>query len=396
MKICLFTTSFLPEYGGMEIVIDQLARKFKEMGHEPVVIAQKPRGNLQPLGQFSQPYEVLYYSRPRSSVWLLGSVKRMILKEHNRRHFDIIHAHMAYPTGYIAAKIRSKAGVPVVITSHKGDIIPEARYRQRRITCKRMSWAMENAEAVTGVSDGLRKIIDELTNHKANSITIPNGVEIDENIEAIMPASCKKLKGKPFMLVLCRLHKAKGIELLLEAIAILNSKNIKLPELVIAGDGKEFENLKMQAANLNINSQVIFAGAVFGSEKRWLMENCKILLQPSRAEGNPLTILEAFAYGKPVIGSNISGIEELITESEAGFLCESENVNSLANTISMAISDSGLEKFRERAMRFAQTRTWNVIAQKYIELFKNSISQFSYQKGTNKARQPLMPEAKKA
>jgi glycosyltransferase involved in cell wall biosynthesis len=368
MKICLFTPSFLPEVGGMEVVIDRLARQFKNMGLEPVVIAQKSRHNTQTI---ELPYKVIYYPRPHSAVWLLGSVERMLINEHQVHRFDIIHAHMAYPTGYIAVKLKKRLNIPVVITSHKGDIVPESRYRRRFITRRRMCWAMENADAITGVSEKLKSIIDELTQGQARSLTIPNGVDMPDDSPGIMPDACRAIAEKPFMLTLGRLHRYKGLDVLLGAIALIHQQKRNIPCMVIAGDGREFENLKKQAAELGIESQVIFTGAVFGPQKHWLLRNCAFFLQPSRAEGMPLTVMEAFAYVKPVIGTRISGIEELVTPGKTGYLVEPDNSQSLARVILDASSNSAIGKMGEEAKHFASTRTWPVIAAKYIELFES-------------------------
>ncbi|MGA2093471.1 MAG: glycosyltransferase family 4 protein [Sedimentisphaerales bacterium] len=397
MRICLFTPSFLPELGGMEIVIDRLARQFKDMGHEAVVIAQKPRHinfTADDRSDYAEntekdlikknsacsavsavrmpldvPYDVVYYPRPRSAVWLLGSVKRLLLNEHQRHRFDIIHAHMAYPTGFIAAKLKHRLNIPVVITSHKGDIVPESRYRQRFITRRRLCWAMKNADAVTGVSEKLKDIIDELTQGQAKSLTISNGVDMPDDSPGAMPEACRSLADRPFMLTLGRLHQYKGLDVLLDAMAILKKQDVTIPCLVIAGEGKELDNLQKQVQKLNLDSLVFFTGAVFGLQKHWLLRNCEFFLQPSRAEGMPLTVLEAFAYGKPVIGTKISGIEELVTPGKTGYLVESDDSRSLAGAILEASTNSAIGKMGAEARRFASTRTWPVIAAKYIDLF---------------------------
>jgi glycosyltransferase involved in cell wall biosynthesis len=278
---------------------------------------------------------------------------------------------MAYPTGYIAAKLKSCLNIPVVITSHGGDVRPNGRYRRRFIPCRRMCWAMKNVDAVTGVSDKLKKIIDELTQDKANSLAIPNGVDMPDNSPGIMPDLCKAIVGRPFMLTLGRLHRYKGIDILLDAMAILQKQNARIPCLVISGDGREFDNLKKQAADLNIESQVFFTGAVFGPQKHWLLRNCDFFLQPSRTEGMPLTVLEAFAYGKPVIGTKISGMEELITPGKTGWLIEPESSQLLADAILAASTNPSLRQMSDAALRFASARTWPVIAAKYIELFES-------------------------
>jgi glycosyltransferase involved in cell wall biosynthesis len=367
LNICLFTPSFLPDLGGMEIVLDKLARQFESLGHKVVVIAQRSRRNSE-IPQL--PYEVVYYPRPRSAVWLLQNVKHVLLREHRKHHFDIVHAHLAYPTGYVAVKLKEKLGVPVVITSHKGDIIPESRYRQRFITRKRMCWAMEKADAVTGVSTELKNIVDELAGGRAHSFYIPNGVDMPDDTAGIMPESCSAITGREFMLTLGRLHHYKGLDVLLGAIKRLCERGFEVPYLVIAGDGKEMQNLQSKAKDLDISDKVIFAGAVFDENKHWLLRNCKFFLQPSRAEGMPLTVLEAMAYGKAVIGTDIKGIAQIVTNKESGILVAPEDVASLTQAIEDLCVNKDIGRIEACAKAVALQMTWPTIAGRYLGLYE--------------------------
>ncbi len=367
MNICLFTPSFLPDIGGMEVVLDKLARQFQYLGHKPIIVAQRSRHNTEIP---KLPYEVIYYPRPRSSVWLLQYVEHVLMREHKRHRFDIVHSHLVYPTGYIATKLKKRLGVPVIITSHKGDIIPESRYRQRYITRKRMCWALKKADAATSVSSVLKNIIDELASNKANSVVIPNGADIPSDTPGVMPETCVKVSGKDFMLTLGRLHQYKGLDVLLNAVELLSEQGIEIPYLVIAGDGKEMANLRRQTADLGLHDKVVFTGAVFGDKKHWLLRNCRFFLQPSRAEGMPLTVLEAMAYGKAVIGTRISGIMELITNNENGILVEPEDSLSLSEAIKSLYENPNLEYMQEKTLALALRMTWPVIAERYLELYK--------------------------
>ena len=353
----------------MEYVIDKLARQYQMMGHKPVVIAQRPRHNRE-VPQL--PYDVIYYPRPRSAVWLLQYVKYVLKREHRRYGFDVIHAHLAYPNGYIACKMKDKLKIPVIITSHKGDIIPESRYRQRRITCKRMCWALANADAATGVSSELKDIIDKLAKGKANSHFVPNGVDIPKDNEGQIPKSCTKLAGRPFMLTLGRLHHYKGLDILLEAIKLLHGKGRVLPVLVIAGDGREKDNLIQQAENLGLKNNIIFAGPVFGEQKHWLLRNCTFFLQPSRAEGMPLTVLEAMAYKKVVIGTKISGTTQLLNDGVNGILVEPENNQMLSDAIGNLLNSSDISSLQEKAFDVASELSWTAIAERYLEFYSSA------------------------
>ena len=119
MNICLFTSTFLPKTGGLENVVDTLARCYIAAGHKVVVLAKTPRGMKTP-PEFD--YPVYYYTRRRSEVWFLGSPKKFLKKLHEQYHFDVIHAHQLYPTGWLAVRFAAKYGIHAVLASHVGDI----------------------------------------------------------------------------------------------------------------------------------------------------------------------------------------------------------------------------------------------------------------------------------
>lgn len=368
MNICFLTTSFLPEIGGMEIVIDRLASELKSMGHDPVVVAQLPRPGIE-IPSF--PYRLKHYSRLRSSVWFLNKIKRCVLREYNKSPIDIIHAQMAYPSGYIACLLKKKLNIPVVITSHQGDF---RRYSKRAITAKRMRWALEFADASTGVSEQIKNAIDTFTGNKANSFVIPNGVDKPDSFsgQGQCPDAYKHLAKDSFVLTLGRLHKYKGLDVLIETLENLAKDGVDVPNLVIAGDGREGESLKKQSIEAGLASKIIFTGAVFGEEKHWLLKNCRFFLQPSRAEGMPLTVLEAMSYGKAVIGTAISGMCDLVKDSENGLLVQPESSEQLAKAIKKLLQNSELTKAcGEKAYSVAEQYAWSNITERYLEIYQN-------------------------
>jgi len=141
-----------------------------------------------------------------------------------------------------------------------------------------------------------------------------------------------------------RLSREKGIETLIQC--AINEKF----SLKIVGIGP----LLIKYKNLNCDN-ISFLGFKKGKELWDLVRNASFIIQPSECyENNPLTIVEAFSLGKPVIGSNIGGIPELLQETN-GFLFESKNINSLTNVIkeALTISNETYDLMSRNAYKFA-------------------------------------------
>lgn len=130
-----------------------------------------------------------------------------------------------------------------------------------------------------------------------------------------------------YVLFVGRLSKEKGVLTLLQAFRHLN-----IP-LQIAGTGP-IEKTARQYAEKHSMKHVVFEGYQSGARLQQLYRQAAFLVIPSESHENaPMSILESFAYGKPVVGSNLGGIPELVIPQNTGFLYESGSVEELTNRI---------------------------------------------------------------
>lgn len=142
-------------------------------------------------------------------------------------------------------------------------------------------------------------------------------------------------RENPYLLFFGRLSAEKGVDTLLRAFdAALPS----LPQdmrLVVVGDGPDATDLKALASSLGCASRIEFAGYQTGGALQAYVERASLAISSSRCRENmPYSIVEAFAAGTPVVGTNIGGIPELVDEGNTGFICESGDVQSMADAIS--------------------------------------------------------------
>ncbi len=140
----------------------------------------------------------------------------------------------------------------------------------------------------------------------------------------------------PYLLFFGRLSREKGIDVLVDAfLAALPSLPGNM-RLVIAGDGPERSAIeeKLAAAEPADAKRVELVGFQAGDDMRRYAERASLAIASSRCRENmPYSIVEAFALGTPVVGTDIGGIPELVTEGETGFVCEPGDVDSLADAI---------------------------------------------------------------
>ena len=168
---------------------------------------------------------------------------------------------------------------------------------------------------------------------KAN--VIPNPVHISADRNENMPR-------ENIICAMGRLHRQKGFDILLRSYAKIADK---FPDwtMKIWGEGEERQRLETLANELGISGQVSFPGFTNNTEKA--MGSCRLFILPSRYEGFPNALLEAMAYGLPVISSDCPcGPKEIISNGQDGLLIAAEDEGSLSEAMALLLEDSVLRK----------------------------------------------------
>ncbi len=140
----------------------------------------------------------------------------------------------------------------------------------------------------------------------------------------------------PYLLFFGRLSREKGVDVLVDAfLAAIPSLPGNL-RLVIAGDGPERGAIeeRLAAADPADAERVELVGFQAGEDMRRYAERASLAIASSRwRENMPYSIVEAFALGTPVAGTDIGGIPELVMEGETGFVCQPGDADSLSEAI---------------------------------------------------------------
>ena len=205
---------------------------------------------------------------------------------------------------------------------------------------------LKKAEVVFAVSNALKdEILDtKVPNIKNKTRLYWNSVDIDK-FKDTTNSSFKLANNKPIVLFVGNIIKRKNVDSLLEAKKIAKSDY----NLVVVGNGPLLKQLKDKAEKENI-SDVYFTGARNDVED--IMPCADMLVLPSFSESFGLVLIEALACGKPVIGSDVGGIKEIITP-EVGLLIDPNSPETISDAIDKMILD---DEFRSNLASNARNR----------------------------------------
>jgi glycosyltransferase involved in cell wall biosynthesis len=176
-------------------------------------------------------------------------------------------------------------------------------------------------------------------------------------------------EDEKIILYLGRIHKIKGIDILIKAFKEVID-TLDCVKLVLVGPDDGYLNeIKDLIKKLGLEKNIIITGALFGKEKFMAYVDADIFVLPSRYEIFPVSVLEAFSCGIPVIASNVGGLRGLILDGETGLLFESENIEQLANNILSLINDK--EKNRIISINGKQFINDNLSIERVTEVLEN-------------------------
>ncbi len=187
-------------------------------------------------------------------------------------------------------------------------------------------------------SDFYRKKLIEFRFSEKKVIHIPNFV--DEHLFS------PSYTHDGYFIYLGRLSEEKGILTLIDAM-----KGVTRGKLIIIGTGPIEGQIISKLASLGLKN-IELVGFQTGDALNNYISNAMFSIMPSEwYENGPISLLESFACGKPVIGSDMGGIPEHITHGKDGFIFESKNSKDLANKINILLNDPDLLESMAKAAR---------------------------------------------
>ena len=383
MRICLVNTYHYRRAGDSTYTFD-LANLLRSRGHEVVHFAMKHRYNVAcPDDEFFVDY-VDYRDASESAgpVARLRAFLRSVYSFEARSKFralldktspDIIHMqnfrrHLTFSILGPAAR----RGIPVVFTAHDYDpVCPNSLlfadgevceicggrhyFRALGRRCKQGSLAGTAAVVLESYFvramryfDGLERIITPSAFARNKLVECGLARERIEVIHNFIDTASYEpsFEGGDYVVFFGRLAAEKGIEVLIEAVAGIGDIRV-----VIAGEGPLRSRLEARRAEVAADN-VEFLGYVDKQDLLPLIRGSMFVVVPSIwYENFPYNVLESFALGKPVIGSDIGGIPEMVEEERTGLLVRPHDAEGLASAIVRLAGDRALRETMGRNAR---------------------------------------------
>ncbi|MGL5810690.1 MAG: glycosyltransferase family 4 protein [Nocardioides sp.] len=336
-RVAVLAPHYPPKVGGVEMYAERQALALRDdPDFEPVVITvgdsqritRTVRSGVPVIGL---PRGVTLSHTPLHPAWW-WQLPRLLRSE----RIDIVSAHAPVP-GLADAALRRSGSRPLMLTYHSGSLVKgadspvgKAIDRMLRVYERTaLTTGFERATALIGVSPA-----SLATRHGGKLIT--PGVDVGRFVPGAAPAPGR-------LLYVGRIERAsawKGLHILLRAFAELRG-GLPGAELHLVGDGDGASDLRKLAADLGVTDAVSFLGAVDHDRLPEHYQQAMAVVLPSltAAESFGMTLIEAMACGRPVIGSAVGGIPFVIRDEIDGLLVEPGEVSALARACRRVLVD---------------------------------------------------------
>lgn len=371
-NILIVTPYFFPEGGGLENYAFKLGEELRRLGNEVNALCLTRRKSSE------ETVEGIRVLRKKAH-WVVGNTPirfsfygEMLALVRNR-NIDLIHAHTPVPFAVdVAALVSRRMGIPLVITYHSNTLYRDQWWMDTLTTLYLpfQALAFRRASVIAAVSQGLRQTYPS---YASKMTVIPSGVNLGEFPQTSYPKQSQRCL---FIGPLSSAYPSKGLDVLLKSMVRVHQK-FPMAELWVAGGGNRQEAFEIMAKKLGIAPRVRFFGQVDHSKIPSMMREANVIVVPSlKSEGAPTVIVEAMASGRPVIGTNVGGIPDLIQHGQTGAVVAPHDDGQLAKFIIEYLSNPELAaRLGSQGRKQAEQHyAWSTVGKRYEEIFESCLA----------------------
>ena len=373
MNILITVGIFPPDIGGPASFVPKISDFLIENGHNVKIICLSEVGNI----HTEDNLDVIRVKR--SNNLPIRWIKTIYQIVKNGIRSDLIFVNGLGVESAIANLILQKQLIRKIV----GDPVWERAYNKKRITesfddfqnnkhsflieVQKLlrNWSINSAEIVITPSDHLKSFVSGI-GYSKKILKINNGVNITDINRA------NESKADINLIIISRLVVQKNINIVIEAMKLLDNKNLKLS---IIGEGGEFSKLESAIHDLNLQNQVKLLGKIDNNKISQFLLTADIFIQASDYEGLPHSVLEAINYEVPILSTETGGCKDLLNDGERGFIIPMPpDKKVIAENISFIIENKAEATKRTVKAKTFINKKHNFLEQanRYMEIFEQN------------------------
>ena len=373
MNILITVGIFPPDIGGPASFVPKISDFLIENGHNVKIICLSEVGNI----HTEDNLDVIRVKR--SNNLPIRWIKTIYQIVKNGRRSDLIFVNGLGVESAIANLILQKQLIRKIV----GDPVWERAYNKKRTTesfddfqnnkhsflieVQKLlrNWSINSAEIVITPSDHLKSFVSGI-GYSKKILKINNGVNITDINRA------NESKADINLIIISRLVVQKNINIVIEAMKLLDNKNLKLS---IIGEGGEFSKLESAIHDLNLQNQVQLLGKIDNNKISQFLLTADIFIQASDYEGLPHSVLEAINYEVPILSTETGGCKDLLNDGERGFIIPMPpDKKVIAENISFIIENKAEATKRADEAKAFINKKHNFLEQanQYMEIFQQN------------------------
>lgn len=203
--------------------------------------------------------------------------------------------------------------------------------------------------------------------HGLDALIVPNIVDLSR----FRPALRAPFGDAPHLVVTRNLEPIYDIPTAIRAFALVR-QGFAGARLTVAGSGPELERLRAVTSQLGLQDCVTFCGRVDNAEIPALYASADCMLNPSTVDNMPISILEAFASGVPVVSTDAGGIPDMVDHGVSGLLVPIGDADGMGRAALRVLEDARLAgAMREAGLAAAAAYAWPAVREQWLRIYRS-------------------------
>lgn len=360
MKIAIVIDTWFPFLGGGQVNAFEISKRIaKDKTKIDIITRNLGKDDLK-LPKNLKVYKLGKKTTPNNPFSKISFLFKsyMFIKKNN---YEVVHIHAFIP-GLLSIPLKLTSKIPIIYTVHGTSIGTGLNNYVKELVEKIVLTKIKYNAQIT-----VSKDFFNLSNVNKKIIYIPNGVDIGK---------FKKVKAKkrkfPTLIFVGRLHPQKNLLNLIKGINLVKKETPNVT-LLIVGNGDQKKELKNLVKKLKLTKNVIFKGEVRGNRLIKLYKESHTFILPSIYEGQPLSLLEAWAAKIPVIVTKTGDNKILVKNGINGYLIKNpKNFREISQNIKQAFNNNNLKQLGNNGYKVVVNNfSWDKSAQKTMIVYKN-------------------------